>query len=159
MHVSTTRFGCFDVADDRVIEFPRGLLGFPTQRRFVLLEPGDDACFFWLQSCDDPSLAFVVTDPMFWVHDYTLMLTQEQMHALGLPTLADAHLFVIVNKIDNALTGNLLGPLVVNTVAKQAMQVAADRKWSTRHPLVRLASTTTTRKAGALSRGSQRGRL
>jgi flagellar assembly factor FliW len=67
MQVHTTRFGVLDIADDRVLEFPKGLLGFSQHTRFCLLEPGQDACFFWLQCVDEPSLAFVVTDPSLFV--------------------------------------------------------------------------------------------
>ena len=49
MEVRTTRFGVIDIAEDRVITFPEGLLGFSDRTRFCLLQPGDDACFFWLQ--------------------------------------------------------------------------------------------------------------
>ena len=79
MDVRTTRFGVISIAEDRVITFPKGLLGFPQSHRFCLLEPGDDACFFWLQSLDDPGLAFVVTDPALFVADYSVPIRPEQM--------------------------------------------------------------------------------
>jgi len=63
MIVRTTRFGDVDIAEDRVITFPKGLLGFADNKRYCLFEPNEDACFYWLQSLDDPTLAFVVTDP------------------------------------------------------------------------------------------------
>ena len=50
MDVRTTRFGTVTIAEDRVITFPKGLLGFSSCHKFCLLEPADDACFFWLQS-------------------------------------------------------------------------------------------------------------
>jgi hypothetical protein len=47
--------------------------------------------------------------------------------------------FVIVNKVDDLLTGNLQGPLVVNVETRQARQlVLSDRRYSTRHPLMRV---------------------
>lgn len=33
MQVKTTRFGVVDIADDKVITFPQGLLGFPDHKR------------------------------------------------------------------------------------------------------------------------------
>ena len=141
MEVHTTRFGIVDIAEDRVITFRKGVLGFPGKERFCLLQPGDDALFFWLQSLDDPSLAFVVTDPTLFCQDYTVPIRQEQMDALGLEKIEDAQVFVIVNKIDQQLTGNLQGPLVVNTVGKVGEQlVLAEKKWTTRHPLMRVGS-------------------
>lgn len=140
MDVRTTRFGVIQIAEDRVITFPRGLLGFPEAKRYCLLEPGDDACFFWLQSLDDASLAFVVTDPALFISEYSVPIRPEQMGDLGLAKLEEAQVFVIVNKIDTQLTGNLQGPLVINTLTRQGEQlVLAEKRWTTRHPLMQVA--------------------
>jgi flagellar assembly factor FliW len=143
MEVRTTRFGTIELAEDRVISFARGILGFPELTEYCLLQPGDDACFFWLQSVEDPNLAFVVTDPTFFEKDYSVPIRQEQMESLSMDKLEDAQVFVIVNKIDDQLTGNLQGPLVINTVNKKAEQmVLAEKRWTTRHHLMRVASNT-----------------
>lgn len=140
MEVRTTRFGVIDIAEDRVITFPKGLLGFSTFTRYCLLEPGDDACFFWLQSVDEPGLAFVVTDPSLFVRDYAVPIRPEQMADLALARLEEAQVFVIVNKVNGYLTGNLQGPLVVNTQTRQGEQlVLAEKRWTTRHELVRVS--------------------
>ena len=67
-----------------MIQVPQGLLGFSGCTRFCLLEPGTDAAFFWLQSLDDPNLAFVVTDPALFVPDYSVPVRPEQMVELKL---------------------------------------------------------------------------
>lgn len=140
MDVRTTRFGVIEIAEDRVITFPKGLLGFPDRKRFCLLEPGEDACFFWLQSLDDPDLAFVVTDPSLFVPDYSVPIRPEQMAELGLSRLEDSQVFVIVNKVDQTLTGNLQGPLVINTLTRAGEQlVLAEKRWTTRHALMKVA--------------------
>lgn len=139
MEVRTTRFGVVDIAEDRVITFPRGLLGFPGRTRYCLLQPGEDSCFFWLQSVEDPNLAFVITDPTLFVPDYTVQIRAEHMESLGLERLEDAQVFVIVNKVEDQLTGNMQGPLVVNTTGRTAEQlVLAEKRWTTRHPLMRV---------------------
>jgi flagellar assembly factor FliW len=141
MEVRTSRFGTVNINEDRVITFSKGLLGFPRHTRFCLLEPGDDACFFWLQSMDDPNLAFVVTDPSLFVADYSVTIRAEQMQELGLAAIEDAQAFVIVNKVDRTLTGNLQGPLVINTKTRQGEQlVLAEKRWTTRHTLVQLGA-------------------
>jgi flagellar assembly factor FliW len=139
MEVRTTRFGVIEIAPDRAISFPKGLLGFPRQTRFCLLEPGDDSCFFWLQSLDEPGLAFVVTDPALFVPEYSVPIRPEQMEDLGLSKLEDAQVFCIVNKLDGQLTGNLQGPLVVNTLTRTGEQmVLAEKRWTTRHTLLKV---------------------
>jgi flagellar assembly factor FliW len=139
MDVRTTRFGVVQIAEDRVITFPKGLLGFSQCKRYCLLEPGDDACFFWLQSLEEPGLAFVVTDPSLFVPDYSVPIRPEQMADMRLDKLEEAQVFVIVNKVEQQLTGNLQGPLVVNTVTREGEQmVLAEKRWTTRHPLLRV---------------------
>jgi flagellar assembly factor FliW len=139
MIVDTSRFGPVEIDDTRVITFSKGLLGFPKFQRYVLIQPADDSYFFWLQSVDAPELAFVVTDPSLFVPDYTVQIKAEQMRELGITSLEQAQVFVIVNKRGNVLTGNLQGPLVIHTENKTAEQlVLADRRFDTRVPLLEM---------------------
>jgi len=143
MEVRTTRFGTLEIAEDRVIQFSKGLLGFSQFKRYCLLEPNDDACFFWLQCVDEPGLAFVVTDPSLFVEDYDAPIRKEQMEDLALNKVEDAQVFVIVNKVGTELTGNLQGPLVINTLNRIGEQlVLADKRWETRHKLMVVAQDT-----------------
>jgi len=140
MNVQTTRFGVVDLDEKRIITFPAGLLGFSSYKSFALLQPDDEGVFFWLQSLESPELAFVVTDPTMWVSDYEASIRREQMEELGLDRLENAQVFVIVNKYGNTLTANLQGPLVINLLNQKAMQlVLADKRWTTRHEIVRVA--------------------
>lgn len=139
MQVKTTRFGVVEIADDKVITFPQGLLGFPDHRRYCLLEPGEDACFFWLQSLDEPGLAFVVTDPALFFKDYEVPIRPEQAESLTIEKVEDAQVFVIVNKVGQVLTANLQGPLLINTLNLTGQQlVLADKRWSTRHTIMQV---------------------
>lgn len=140
MNVHTTRFGTVEVDDSRIITFPAGLLGFSSFRQYVLLQPDDEGLFYWLQSIESPDLAFVVTDPTMWVENYEATIRREQMEELHLDELEQAQVFVIVNKYDESLTANLQGPLVINMRNHQAMQlVLAEKRWTTRHEIVRLS--------------------
>ena len=141
MLLNTSRFGQIEVDETRSISFPKGLLGFPKYKDFVLIQPGDDAHFWWLQSLDAPDLAFVVTDPSLFVPSYRVPLKPEQMQELGIQSLDDAQVFVIVNKRGVMLTGNLQGPLVVhqeNRVGEQL--VLSDRRYTTRVPLIEVSA-------------------
>ena len=141
MIVNTSRFGEVEVDESRVITFPKGLLGFPSYQQYVLIEPGEDTYFFWLQSVDMPDLAFVVTDPSLFVSTYKVPIKSEQMHEMGLQTVEEAQVFVIVNKREQTLTGNLQGPLVVNVASKVGEQlVLSDRRYTTRVPLMELGT-------------------
>jgi len=139
MIVQTTRFGMVEVDGERIIQFPSGLLGFSSFTSFVLLQPDEQGVFFWLQSTQNPDLAFVVTDPTLWIPDFHANIRREQMEELGLENLSDAQVFVIVNKRDQALTANMQGPLVINTMSRSGVQlVLAEKRWTTRYELMRL---------------------
>jgi flagellar assembly factor FliW len=139
MEIVTTRFGTLNVEDERVIHFPKGLLGFPEHTRYALIQTGEENYFFWLQCVDEPNLAFVVTDPSTFFKDYEVPIKEETQAELAMPDLAFAQVFVICNKVDEWLTGNLLGPIVVNAQTRAAQQVVlTDKKWTTRQPLMRL---------------------
>jgi flagellar assembly factor FliW len=139
MNVETTRFGTVEIEDDRVLTFPDGLLGFSSFKRFCLLRPSDDSVFLWLQSLEEPSLAFVVTDPSQFVPEYVVPIRPEQMETLGLQSTEEAQVLVIVNKREQQLTANLQGPLVIGANRMVGEQlVLADKRWTTRHPLLEL---------------------
>jgi len=141
MEIRTSRFGVVAVDDQRVITFPRGLLGFPDYRRFALIQTGQGNYFFWLQSVDDPNIAFVVTDPSTFFKDYDVAMRDETLGDLAFSDLKFAQVFVICNKVGEWLTGNLLGPIILNSENFLAQQVVlTEKKWTTRQPLLRLAS-------------------
>jgi flagellar assembly factor FliW len=139
MEIETSRFGNLNVDDERVMNFSRGLLGFPNHTQFALIQCGQENYFFWLQSVDDPNLAFVVTDPSTFFRDYEVPLRDETLTDLEFSDVKYAQVFVICNKVGDWLTGNLLGPIVVNAANRMAQQVVlTEKKWTTRQPLLRL---------------------
>ena len=58
----TSRFGKLEIAEDKIIKFPAGLLGFPHVKRYALLDY-EETPVKWLQAIDDPHVAFIVMDP------------------------------------------------------------------------------------------------
>ena len=66
-------------------------------------------------------------------------LREEKQTELELADIGHAQVFVICNKVDEWLTGNLLGPIVVNAANRTAQQVVlTEKKWTTRQPLFKL---------------------
>ena len=140
MDIQTSRFGLLNVDEQRIIQFRQGLLGFPNHKRFALIQTGMEKCFFWLQCADEPNLAFVVADPTIFFKDYDVPIRPETMKELNMADVAFAQVLVICNKVDQWLTGNLMGPLVINAANCLAQQVVlTEKKWTSRQPLLRLA--------------------
>jgi flagellar assembly factor FliW len=139
MIISTSRFGQLEVDENRLITFEDGILGFPKQREYALIQTGEGSGFYWLQSVCTADLAFVVCDPRLFVADYQVPVKLEDLQTIDLTRPEDAQVFMIVNKVDDLLTGNLQGPLVVNVINRTGRQlVLSDKRYSTRHPLMRL---------------------
>lgn len=147
MIIETSRFGQLEVDPDRFIVFENGILGFPGQREYAMIQTGEGSGFYWLQSVQTPDLAFVVCDPRLFVADYQVPVKLEDLECIDLTDPKNAQVLIIVNKVDDLLTGNFQGPLVVNVENRKARQlVLSDKRYSTRHPLMRLP------KAAALSK-------
>ena len=140
MIIETSRFGQLEVDPTRFIRFEEGILGFPEQADYALVQTGPGSGFYWLQAVGTPDLAFVVCDPRLFVADFQVPVKVEDLDGLGMTAPSDAQVFVIVNKVGDLLTGNLQGPLVINVLNRRARQlVLSDRRYSTRHPLMRVS--------------------
>jgi flagellar assembly factor FliW len=64
MQANTTRFGTIEVKEGELINFPWGIPGFEELKSYVLLQYKNGP-FQWLQSMEEPSVAFVVCPPDF----------------------------------------------------------------------------------------------
>lgn len=139
MQVKSTRFGGFDVPEEKVLTFPDGLLGFEGLKRYVFLDHDAQSPFKWLQSVDDPEVAFVVISPTEFLTDYVVELGRDDVVKLGLKDASDAavYVLVVIPEDPSAMTANLQGPLVVNAERRVGRQVVlADGRYRTRHPIL-----------------------
>jgi flagellar assembly factor FliW len=150
MQIQTSRFGRVTVEVDHILTFPQGLIGFGEQVRFALLGGENQGPFYWLQATDDPELAFLVVDPALFFKDYQVSIREETQTDLNLADAKDGQVLVICNRAGEWLTGNLLGPLVINTRTRIGQQlVLTEKKWTCRQPLIRLESEVPTPMARA----------
>jgi len=139
MKIETTRFGPLDTSEDDLITFPEGIIGYPDRKRFVLLQNSPEDPFCWLQSTEDPALAFVVADPTRFVPDYTVKVPPEEVSPISLAGVGDARILVFVvipaeNPLETHL--NLRGPVVINTANRLARQLVLSEEYPLRHTLV-----------------------
>ena len=123
MEIDTVHFGKLEVGETEVVRFAGGIAPFVGLHRFVLLSREDEAPFCWLQSADEPALAFVCAP--------VAALFPEQAEAMRLdPALAEgerdtAEMLAIVVLAEEPLrvTANLLAPLVVDFERGEGRQV------------------------------------
>jgi flagellar assembly factor FliW len=125
MLVETTRFGSIAVAENDIVTFPEGMLGFSKINEYVLVERVDDSLFLWLQALKKPSVAFPLLEPQIFEHSYRVELEDEDRKALGLDSLKFARVFSIVTipSDPTKMTANLKAPIVINVKNRLAKQV------------------------------------
>ncbi len=121
-----SRVGPLHVEEDRLILFPKGLMGFEAQRDFALVRLREDSAFFLLQSYTDPQLGLMVADPYVYIPDYRIKISTAEQKLLRLKNMREAVVLVTVTippgKPENAVL-NLVGPLVINSRLRRGMQV------------------------------------
>jgi flagellar assembly factor FliW len=139
--ITSTRFGEIDYDDKKVISMPNGIIGFNDLKRYILLQPDEEALFFWLHSLDDPSLAFVITDPRNFMPDYKVELTEAEQEFLDLKDAGELGLFVLVTVPEGdpkGITANMLAPLVLHYPTSRAWQLVQENvDYEIRHPLIK----------------------
>jgi len=147
LKIKTTRFGTINIEEEKVITMPLGMLGFSDKKRFVILQHKENSPFFWYQSVDDPTLAFVITSPFFFKPDYEIDIDDvlREMSWNEDVENNNLELYVIVNipkGSPDKMTANLIGPVVINNKAHQAVQmVLSDSPYTHKFPLVTRSSS------------------
>ena len=138
MKCTTTRFGSFEVRDDSIVTFPSGLLGFPEQQQYVILDHDTEAPFKWLQSLEEPALAFVILDPAMFHPGYQIDVPADALVEIKTGTKEDLALAVILtipSDDPGRITANLRGPLVISHETKLGKQLVLSEDFPTRYPL------------------------
>jgi flagellar assembly factor FliW len=144
--IQTERFGEIRVPKAEILHFPEGLLGFADCKDFVLVQEAAYAPFIWLQSAQDPHLAFVVVDPLEFVPDYRVEIKPSEVSSLDLADIEKAKILVIVvvREDPDQITANLQGPLVINVERCLGKQVVLlTERYHTRHFILQEAEERT----------------
>ena len=138
MVIHTSRFGQVSIKSDDLLSFPEGLLGFNELRSFVLLDDPSDEIFAWLQSCEDPHIAFPVLEPELFAQGYNVQLTKHDLDVLGMASKEGVRCFTIITipQDPTQMTANLKAPIVINVAKRTARQcVLQDNSLAIREPI------------------------
>jgi len=137
MILQTRYFGELDIKESEIIDFSRGLPGFNTLKRYILIDNEDEnSPFKWLQSIDDQMLAFVLINPFAVKKDYEIKLDDETLGELGISDEKDVEVYsiVVVPEDMNKMTMNLQAPIIINTRNKRGKQLILDTdRYGVRH--------------------------
>ncbi len=125
MLLKTRLFGEVRVKDEEVIHFTKPILGFDDCRQYLLLENESMFPTFWLQSINDPNLAFPVISPFSVDENYSINLQALDLDDIRLKSIDDAlvlTLMVVPQSISSIRT-NLRAPIIYNPQKKIAKQL------------------------------------
>lgn len=126
MTITTKIFGEVTIDEERIINFPGGIIGFPDLTQFAMLHDEENgvAAIHWLQSIQEPAFALPVMDPLLVKEDYNPEVDDELLKPLG-EINPDELLVLVTVTVPQDLTKmtvNLKGPIIVNAGNRTACQ-------------------------------------
>ena len=113
MKINTTQFGEIEFSEDRVINFPAGILGFENLKHYLLIKT-DNQLFYWLNSVDEPEIAFPLIGTRVIDSEFP---GEEKSEAFGI---------VKLDKDPLKITVNLKAPVYINQDKKEGFQTILD---------------------------------
>lgn len=143
MLIYSTQLGDMDVPEDKIINFPNGLPGFPEEKTFAFCPYQVDSPFAYLQSVVEPKLTFLTVDPFAFFKDYEFELNDPIAQEIELTPSHLPHIITIVSIPANTeeMTTNLLAPIVINAHNNKGMQIILEKTtYTTRHRLFSAAA-------------------
>jgi flagellar assembly factor FliW len=132
-----TRFGEVEYDPENLLRFPEGLIGFEDLRDFIVMPNAKEGPLFWIQSVDDPAVAFVLTDPTNFFPDYVALPDRNEQKKLGMGEQGECYALTIVTvHPDRQVTLNLAAPVLFSPGSNRALQVIVENaQYQSRTPL------------------------
>lgn len=133
MLAKTKFFGEVELADDKVLDFPSGLIGFENYTKFAIMYDEEDkgtTRISWLQSLEEPLLALPVVDPLAIVEEYIPVIEDELLVPLGNPADEDL-LFLLAMTVPSDMTkvtANMKAPIIINAATKKGAQLIVENE-------------------------------
>lgn len=144
MKADTKLFGTIDIDDEKIITLAGGMIGFPELQKFTLIydeEKKEKPCsIMWLQSMDEPDVAFPVINPNEIKEDYNPTVNDHIISLLG--ELNEENLFVLVTvtvprNIDD-MAVNLKAPIIINTNSRKGFQLIVEDDYPVKFKIYQL---------------------
>ena len=132
-----TRFGEVEYDPSKLLHFPAGLIGFPNLRDFIVMPNKKQGPLFWIQSVDDPDIAFVLTDPTNFFVEYKVIPEESEKNHLQIENDKECYVLSVVTvPRDKKITLNLAAPILFSPKNNRAIQVILENtEFQTKTPL------------------------
>jgi len=137
MNKIVTRFGEIEYHPENLLNFPEGLIGFEDLHNFIVMPNEKEGPLFWIQSVEDPNIAFILTDPTNFFLDYQIAPDQRERQKLQLGEDDECFALAVVTvSPERQISLNLAAPILFAPEAGYALQVILDgSQYQSRTPL------------------------
>jgi flagellar assembly factor FliW len=137
MRTINTRFGEVEYDPDNLLHFPAGMIGFPTLHDFIVMPNKKEGPLFWIQSVEEPGIAFVLTDPTNFFLTYQVIPDKTDRTTLHIDDTDECFILSVVTvNHDKKVTLNLQAPILYSPKTNRAIQVILeDSTYKPRTPL------------------------
>ena len=131
MVVKTKCFGEIDITEEKIISFEKGLFGFEEYKDYTILydtEKEGKVRISWLQSIEEPALAFPMLNPLLVDTDYKPSVANDSLAFVEPLTEENIAMFLIITVPGDIkkMTANLKAPIIINSETRKAVQAIAD---------------------------------
>ena len=102
MVAQTRIFGEITIEDEKVLDFPNGIIGIEDKHKYAIVydvDKGADSAIRWLQSMEDPYLALPVLEPFAVLDEYNPMIDDNLLEAIGSPKDEDIIVLLTIHSI------------------------------------------------------------
>ena len=138
MKIQTKYHGEMELNEEEILHFEKGIPGFPSLTKFIVIPLTEDGLFQVLQSITDAEIGFIITDPFFFKKDYDFVLEDAVVESLDIQQTEEVKVSVIITPKEpfNESTANLQAPVIINKSNNKAKQVIlTNTTYLTKHPL------------------------
>lgn len=131
MKANTKFFGEVDIADDKVLEFPNGIIGFENLRKFAIIydiDKGPEVNLSYLQSLEEPLLAIPAVNPLVVLDNYNPMIEDSFLEPLDNPGEEDLMVLLAMTVPPDLtkMTVNMKAPFIINTRTRKGGQIIVE---------------------------------
>lgn len=137
MLIHTRNFGELEIKQEEIIMFQDGIPGFEKLTQYVIIKnPEEEIPFHWLQSVEDPQLAFVIINPFLFKKDYDFQIPKSIVERLEInaPESLLIYAIVVIPNDINQMTANLMAPIIINQENNRGKQVVLEgQQYHTKH--------------------------
>ncbi|ADL51447.1 protein of unknown function DUF180 [Clostridium cellulovorans 743B] len=140
MKYNTKYHGEIEYNEEQVVVFQKGLPGFESLRKFVMLPVEDNPNFKILHSIEDNEVGLICVSPFDINSDYEVELEQSTIDNLKIENPKDVFILSFVtlaSKVEN-ITVNLAAPVIINNNNRLGEQIILNNeKYKIKYPLLK----------------------